>query len=168
MKFRTPVRSSTCLAGSLHGVLQGAVLFCFLLTLSCRGEHMSFDATEASFRDFTKCVVSNDLAKSKIEFKDAWLQNVVTAQEYLGEGGQEEPSDSEESKDEAYVVTGIVRTTLGGDSSKDNTTIVLVNKVLDKYKVVNWATNIDEEQKMSPQELSVKLMFTPYEGRCSW
>lgn len=171
MKFRTLIRLSTCLASAriiLLGALQGAALCCFLLTSSCRGKDMSFNATEDSFRDFTKCAVSNDLASNKIEFRDAWLQNVVTAQEYFGEEGQAEPVESDEPKDEAYVITGVVRTTSGGDSSKDSTTIVLVNKVLDKYKVVNWATNLDEEQEMSLPELSMKLMFTPYEGRCSW
>jgi hypothetical protein len=129
---------------------------------------MSFNAMQASFRQFSKCVLADEFASRKLEYRDAWLQNVVTAQEFMGQDGQGEGSNSEAPADEAYVITGVVRTTTSGESARDNLTILLVRKVVDTYKVVNWATNIDREDKHNLQELSLGLLFNPYEGKCSW
>jgi hypothetical protein len=134
---------------------------------SC-GNKMSFNATQTSFRQFSKCVLADDFASRKLEYRDAWLQNVVSAQEFMGQESQGEGSDSEESTDEAYVITGVVRTASTDASTRDNLTILLVRKVVDTYKVVNWATNIGQEDKHNLQELSLGLLFNPYEGRCSW
>lgn len=161
--------SSPLVLPSMSRHYLNAVVICLLaLSSACSEGDMSFDAAQASFRKFSRCVVSDDLAGSKLEFQDAWLQNAVTADEYLGEFDQGEASDSDKSSTKSYIITGVIRTSPGNGATQDDLAILHVAKVLDKYKVVSWATNIDQDRDYSLEELSMGLLTNPYEGRCSW
>jgi hypothetical protein len=99
-----------------------------------------------------------------LELKNTGAQAVITAQPPSGGAGGGQPSDS--SPVQGYVVTGTIRT--AGGSSTDGVAVLLVSKVLNKYKVVKWATDLDPAGKKNLQELAGKLPTIPYRGRCSW
>jgi len=67
-------------------------------------------------------------------------------------------------------MVGVIRAAIGDGPQRDDFTVLLVRKALDKYKVVNWATNVgreQEERKRLPALLE-ELRSKPYRGRCSW
>ena len=144
-----------------------AAICCLMLPLGCRQEELTFDAAQASFHDFAKCAVDADLGDIKLQFKDAWLQNVLSADEFFGMEDQGKTSDFEQSEEKAYIITGLIRTSADGAPPRDDLTLLLVRKVLDRYKVVNWATNIGNEYGDSLQDLAGRLIFNPYQGKCS-
>lgn len=82
----------------------------------------------------------------------------------------EQSSGPQDAADEAYVMVGVIRAAIGDGPQRDDFTVLLVRKALDKYKVVNWATNVgreQEERKRLPALLE-ELRSKPYRGRCSW
>jgi hypothetical protein len=99
-----------------------------------------------------------------LELKNTGAQAVVTAQPPPGGAGGGQPENS--STGQGYVITGTIRT--AGGSSTDGVAVLLVSKVLNKYKVVKWATDLDPAGKKNLQELAGKLPTIPYRGRCSW
>lgn len=160
---------SACRWIGIRRVLYATLLCGLPIALNCSSENgLRFDETEVSFRNFSRCVVDADLAGRKLEFQDAWLQNVVPAQIHFGLEETDDSSESEEPANEAYVVTGVIRATQSSDSPKDSLAVLLVRKVLDKYKVVNWATDLERDYERSIPVLSSELLGNPYKGKCTW
>jgi hypothetical protein len=135
---------------------------------------MSFDDAQASFRSFSECALIEDFPGRNMKLNEAWLQNVVAepsarpASTTQGSASSTNTPTADRSKDEDYVVTGVVRVVTGHGSPEADLAVLRVRKVLGEYKVVNWATNIDRKVKQTPQMLLAELRPNLYQGKCSW
>lgn len=121
------------------------------------GQRASGDSRGAAAQEYV--VTVKDLQLNKTE-----AQAVVTAQTPPGGTGGANDSSSEPG----YIVTGMIRNVPAGGSARDSVAVLLVRKVLDKYKVVRWATDLDPVGQKSLQPLSGQSPTIPYRGRCSW
>jgi len=147
---------------------------------------MTFDEAQASFRSFSECALIEDFPGRNLTLKDAWLQNIVAEPEQgnSSKAAENQPAPtpqgsgsaasststnpSDQSKDEEYVVTGVVRAVTGNGSLSRELAMLRVRKVLDEYKVVSWATTIDRSEKRDLQPLKAELRSKLYLGRCSF
>ncbi len=162
-----------------------AALSCLALAASACSQKLTFGSAQASFQVFSECSVLEDIPVRRIKLKEAWLQNVVAMQSRADRNAQaaaRRPASgvppaastgstpSNRAPDEEYEMTGIVRAEVDYGPPRDDFTVLLVRKALDKYKVVNWATNVgrkQEERKPLPALLG-ELHSNPYRGRCPW
>ncbi|HSS78533.1 MAG TPA: hypothetical protein VLV54_17540 [Thermoanaerobaculia bacterium] len=159
--------------GTRRGLCFAALSCLPLMASACRGG-MTFDEAQASFRSFSECALIEDFPGRNLTLKDAWLQNIVAepsqgnSKDYAGAQSPSSSMPADQSKDEEYVVTGVVRAVTGNGSLSRELAMLRVRKVLDEYKVVSWATTIDRSEKRDLQPLKAELRSKLYLGRCSF
>ena len=99
------------------------------------------------------------------------LQRDELASVRVGSGqSPAQSSGRQETTDDPHVVIGIIRFAVDDGPQRDDFTVLLIRKALNKYRVVSWATNVgrkQEERKPLPALLE-ELRSKPYRGRCSW
>ncbi len=149
-----------------------AALACLALAASACREELHLEVEEDSFRKFAECALIEDFPGRRMKLQDAWLQNIVAKTPPAPaanppKSSKDAPPPAPSTPDE-LIVTGVIRAATGKGQSREDLVVLQVRKVLDEYKVVNWATNLDGKESRNLQALGVELPSKPYRGRCSW
>src|SRR6266852_1298015 len=90
--------------------LSFVALCCLAVFASAGGSGMSFDDAQTSFRRFSECALIEDFPGRNMKLKASWLQNVIS------EPDPASTATSDQSADQDYVVTGVVRVVTGHGS----------------------------------------------------